>query len=86
MAHCVGHSDFFKNNRCFKDTGCRQNIVAKFRNARNRIQKYSEDPNIGVDAVEEFIDCLHSIRFQTSRHDIPRKSRAQIKSSLISKI
>ena len=20
MAHCVGHSDFFKNNRCFKDT------------------------------------------------------------------
>ena len=84
MAHCVGHSDFFKNNRCFKDTGA-ENIVSKFRNARNRIQKYSEDPNIGVDTVEEFIDCLHSIRFQTSRHSIPRMSRAQIKSSLISK-
>jgi stage V sporulation protein R len=84
MAHCVGHSDFFKNNRCFKDTEP-GNIVAKFRNARNRIQKYSEDVNIGIDAVEEFIDSLHSIRFQTSRHNIPRQSRKQIKNNMIEK-
>jgi stage V sporulation protein R len=84
MAHCVGHSDFFKNNRCFKETDP-QNIVAKFRNARNRIQKYSEDPHIGVDLVEEFINCLHSIRFQTARHPIPRLSKEKIRSKLIAK-
>ena len=84
MAHCIGHSDFFKNNRCFQHTDAK-NIVAKFRNARNRIQKYSEDPSIGIDVVEEFIDCLHSIRFQTCRHNIPRKSKNQIKRDLIKK-
>ena len=84
MAHCVGHSDFFKNNRCFKNTGA-DNIVSKFRNARNRIQAYSEDTNIGADIVEYFIDCLHSIRFQTTRHDIPRLSRKEIKRKMIKK-
>ena len=84
MAHCVGHSDFFKNNRCFQDTNPK-NIVAKFRNARNRIQKYSEDPGIGIDRVEKFIDCLHSIRFQTARHNIPRQSKEKIRSNLIAK-
>ena len=85
MAHCVGHSDFFKNNRCFKDTDAK-NAVTRFRNARNRIQSYSENVLIGEDAVEKFIDNLHTIRFQTERHNIARLSPKEIKNRMISKI
>jgi stage V sporulation protein R len=77
MAHCVGHSDFFKNNRCFKNTNA-SNIVSKMRNAKKRIQAYIENPSIGQEKVENFLDALHSIRFQTQRYDIPRKSREDI--------
>jgi len=82
MAHCVGHSDFFKNNRCFKDTGA-GTVVSKFRNARNRIQAYSENPNIGADAVESFLDSLHTISFQTERYGLPRLSKKEIKENFI---
>lgn len=82
MAHCVGHSDFFKNNRCFANTDP-ETIVSKMRNAKKRIQEYSEDPNIGLDRVESFLDSLHAIRFQTERYGIPRKSKSDIKSEEI---
>ena len=78
MAHCVGHSDFFKNNRCFKET-TPQTIVSKMRNAKRRIQEYSENPNVGQEKVEKFLDALHAVRFQTERYEIPRKSKSDIK-------
>ena len=78
MAHCVGHSDFFKNNRCFKDTNAK-NIVSKMRNAKKRIEKYSADPYIGLEKVEKFLDCLHSVKFQTERYGIPRKTKQEIR-------
>ena len=34
MAHCVGHSDFFKNNRIFENTRP-ERVVAKMRNSKN---------------------------------------------------
>lgn len=77
MAHCVGHSDFFKNNRCFKETDAK-NMVSKMRNAKKRIQGYIEDPMIGQDKVENFLDDLHAIRFQTQRYNIPRKKKSEI--------
>ena len=77
MAHCVGHSDFFKNNRCFKATDAK-NMVSKMRNAKKRIQGYIEDPMIGQDKVENFLDDLHAIRFQTQRYNIPRKKKSEI--------
>lgn len=77
MAHCVGHSDFFKNNRCFKQTDAK-NMVSKMRNAKKRIQGYIENPLIGQDRVENFLDDLHAIRFQTQRYNIPRKTKSEI--------
>ena len=77
MAHCVGHSDFFKNNRCFKETDAK-NMVSKMRNAKKRIQGYIENPLIGQDRVENFLDDLHAIRFQTQRYNIPRKTKSDI--------
>ena len=78
MAHCVGHSDFFKNNRCFKDTDP-DHIVSRMRNAKKRIQGYIEDPSIGQEKVEAFLDNLHAIKYQTNRFGIPRQTRNEIK-------
>ena len=82
MAHCVGHSDFFKNNRCFSQTDPKY-VVSKMRNAKKRIQNYIEDPLIGQTRVESFLDNLHTIRFQTQRCNIPRKTKQEIKQSKI---
>ncbi len=43
MAHCVGHSDFFKNNRMFKETGA-DTVISRFKSAGKRVKKYMEDP------------------------------------------
>ncbi len=77
MAHCVGHSDFFKNNRMFKDTRP-DAIVGKLRSAKKRIQSYVEDPSIGVSAVEEVLDAAQAIQFQTHRYGQIRKSREEL--------
>ncbi len=69
MAHCVGHSDFFKNNRQFKFTRA-DTVVPRMRNAKKRIQKYIEDPSIGIDRVEAYIDAAHSLSFQIPRYPV----------------
>jgi len=84
MAHCVGHSSFFKHNRMFKNTDP-DHIVSRMRNAKKRIQGYIEDPLIGQNKVENFLDSLHAIKYQTNRYDSPRKSRSEIKSNEIKK-
>lgn len=66
MAHCVGHSDFFKNNRMFQHTGA-DNIIAKFKAASKRVKGYIEDPSIGIDAVEKVLDACHAIQYQVPR-------------------
>jgi stage V sporulation protein R len=82
MAHCVGHSDFFKNNRLFSSTSP-DSVVFRFRNARKRIQSYVENPNIGLKKVEKFLDSLHAIRFQTERNLLRRKAKKEIKKKYI---
>ena len=78
MAHCVGHSDFFKNNRMFQQTDP-DNIVSRLRNAKKRIQSYVEDPHIGQEKVEQFLDDLHAIKYQTNRYNTPRESKEDIR-------
>ena len=82
MAHCVGHSDFFKNNRIFKDTGA-DSITSKFRNARKRIQKYTEDPHIGLRKVETLLDSLHAVKFQVNRDNRRRLKRKEIEEKIV---
>ena len=67
MAHCVGHSDFFKNNRMFQPTRP-DTVIQRFRNAKKRIQGYVEDPTIGIEQVEKVLDAAHAIQFQTNRY------------------
>ena len=66
MAHCVGHSDFFKQNRNFMYTRA-DTVVPRMRNAKKRIQKYIEDPSIGITRVEQLIDSCHAISYQVPR-------------------
>jgi len=85
MAHCVGHSDFFKNNKTFEKTRP-DTCVSRMRNAKKRIQEYIENPNIGLKKVEKFLDALHSIRFQTERNRLKRLSRKEIKEKHIRRV
>jgi stage V sporulation protein R len=66
MAHCVGHSDFFKNNRMFEHTNP-DNIIDSFKSASKYVRSLIEDPSIGIDQVEEILDAAHSIKYQVPR-------------------
>ena len=79
MAHCVGHSDFFKNNRMFAETGA-DTVIDRFKSAGKRVKKYMEDPNIGVDEVERVLDACHTIRYQVPRSPgIKRRNHKDLK-------
>ena len=78
MAHCVGHSDFFKNNRMFKDTRP-ETVIQRFRAAKKRIQSYVEDTNIGIEEVEKVIDACHAVQFQTTKYGLRRRTQEEIK-------
>ena len=77
MAHCVGHSDFFKNNRMFKNTRP-ESIVGKMRSAKKRIQSYVEDPTIGIEEVEAVMDAAHALQFQTQRYGQLRSTQEEL--------
>jgi stage V sporulation protein R len=66
MAHCVGHSDFFKNNRMFAETNP-ENIIDSFKSAAKYVRQLIEDPSIGIDRVENILDAAHSIKYQVPR-------------------
>lgn len=79
MAHCVGHSDFFKNNRMFSETGA-DTAIDRFKAAGKRVKKYMEDPNIGVDEVERILDACHTIRYQVPRTPgVKRRNHKELK-------
>jgi stage V sporulation protein R len=77
MAHCVGHSDFFKNNRTFRDTDP-DNVTQRFRNAKKRIQGYIEDPSIGIEAVEKVIEACQAVNYQVDRRGRFRLSEKEL--------
>tara|TARA_R110001599_G_scaffold233572_1_gene432781 strand:+ start:8709 stop:10013 length:1305 start_codon:yes stop_codon:yes gene_type:complete len=66
MAHCIGHSDFFKNNRTFQHTHP-ENIILRMRNAKRYVDKLIEDPSIGVAAVEKILDSAHALSMNIPR-------------------
>ena len=82
MAHCVGHSDFFKNNAKFSHTRP-GSVIQRMRSAKKRIQKYVENPSIGIEKVEKFLDSAHAIQFQTYRSNIVRKTKEEHTRSVI---
>jgi stage V sporulation protein R len=79
MAHCVGHSDFFKNNRMFSETRA-DTAIDRFKSASKRVKKYMEDPHIGIDNVEKILDACHAIKYQVPRTPgIKRRNHKDLK-------
>ena len=78
MAHCVGHSDFFKNNRMFADTNP-NHIIDKFKSAAKYVRNLIEDPSVGIERVENILDAAHSVKYQVPRSPgIKYKTHEQI--------
>ena len=78
MAHCVGHSDFFKNNRMFADTAP-ANILDSFKSSAKYVRTLIEDPSIGIEAVEMILDAAHAIKYQVPRYPgIKYKTQAEL--------
>ena len=66
MCHCVGHSDFFKNNITFANTHA-DNVLLRMRNAKRFVDRLIEDPSIGVKKVEKILDAAHALSLQVPR-------------------
>jgi stage V sporulation protein R len=59
-------------------------VIARFRNAAKRIKKYSDNPHIGVDAVEKAIDACHALKYHNYREfGINRKSHEEIRQGYV---
>jgi FKBP-type peptidyl-prolyl cis-trans isomerase FkpA len=56
-----------------------ETIVSRFRNAKKRIQSYIEDPSIGIEKVEEFLDAAHAVQHQTHRYPEKRPTHTELK-------
>ena len=83
MAHVYAHNDFFKNNSTFKHTHP-ELTLSKFNNSALRIKKYIEDPSIGADKVEEFLDAAHALSLQCNKNlDVKKLTRKEQKQKLI---
>jgi len=85
MAHCIGHSDFFKNNRTFAETDAK-NAPIRFRNASKRIRQYIEDPSIGIEEVEKVLDACHAVQYQVDRRGRFRLSDKELRAKYADRV
>lgn len=79
IAHVYGHNDFFKNNFTFTSATRAQDTLAAFKIRAERVRRYIEDPSIGADAVEQFLDAAHALSLNRNRNLAIRRldARAQ---------
>ncbi len=72
IAHVYGHNDFFRNNFAFRDTRP-ELAIAHFKLRADRVRRYTEDPSIGLQRVEEMLDAAHALSLQCRRDTAIRK-------------
>jgi stage V sporulation protein R len=68
IAHVYGHNDFFKNNFTFRSAIDAKETLASFKARADRVRGYIEDPSIGGEAIEQFLDAAHALSFNRSRN------------------
>ena len=78
MAHCVGHSDFFKNNRMFAETGA-DTVIDRFK-SDNKIDKNDIITSLNNDMIEDkknqsTIQPLEEVIKTPKRTVIPRSKK-----------
>jgi stage V sporulation protein R len=76
IAHVYGHNDFFKNNFNFSSATRAGETVGSFKARADRVRAYIEDPSIGAEAVELFLDAAHALAFNCNRNQAIRKLSA----------
>ncbi|HBC57256.1 MAG TPA: stage V sporulation protein R, partial [Gammaproteobacteria bacterium] len=86
MAHVMGHNDFFANNFTFSHTHP-ELTLEKFKAQAVRVRNYIEDPSIGLERVENFLDSAHALMFNCNRNFAIKKrgeadARAQLSREL----
>ena len=78
IAHVYGHNDFFANNFTFTSNINAKYTLEMFKNHAHRVDKYIEDPSLGLEPVEAILDHAHALSFQRSRNlAIPKLSPAE---------
>jgi len=73
IAHVYGHNDFFKNNFNFTSATRATETLSNFKTRAERVRRYIEDPSIGSEAVEHFLDAAHALSLNRSRNQAVRK-------------
>ncbi|MFO1036516.1 MAG: SpoVR family protein [Geminicoccaceae bacterium] len=73
VAHVYGHNDFFKNNFTFTSATQAGETIASFKVRADRVRSYIEDPSIGSEAVEDFLDAAHALSFNRTHNQAIRK-------------
>ncbi len=68
IAHVYGHNDFFANNFTFTTGTKAQYTIEMFKNHRDRMASYIEDPSIGIEQVESVLDHAHSLSYNCARN------------------
>lgn len=68
IAHVYGHNDFFKNNFTFTSATNARETIASFKARADRVRRYINDPSIGHEAVENFLDAAHALSFSRSKN------------------
>jgi stage V sporulation protein R len=68
IAHVYGHNDFFANNFTFTSGTNAKYALEMFKNHSSRINRYIEDPSIGIELVEAALDDAHALCFQSRRN------------------
>ena len=78
LAHCLGHSTYFKTNYNYKQWTSPESIVDYLKFAKAYIQK-CEDQH-GVEAVEAVLDAAHALQYNSiDRYKRKKKTRKQLK-------
>lgn len=84
IAHVYGHNDFFSNNFTFTSGTNAKYSLEMFKNNANRIRSYIEDPSIGLEQVEKWVDHAHALSLHRSRNSaIRRLSREEQQAKLL---
>lgn len=83
IAHVYGHNDFFKNNFTFTSATDAKNRVGNVKTSADRVRSYIEDPSIGAQAVEEFLDAIHAVQFNCMRNFAIKKLTREEQRQLI---
>jgi stage V sporulation protein R len=68
ITHVEAHADFFANNRWYGLFGEGVDAAAALENHARRIESYMDDPDVGREAVEEWIDHVLTIQDTIDQH------------------